>query len=105
MESENRDLDDREKNRMKQLARELERLWALEEIKARQRSRDRIILEGGRNTTYFHAIASQRKRKKRIECLQGPGGRVYYTQEILKVAIEFYKNLFKWEIRGSVSLE
>jgi hypothetical protein len=44
-------------------------------------------------------------RKKRIECLQGPAGRVYDTQEILKVAYDFYKNLFRWESRGSVSLE
>jgi hypothetical protein len=71
LESENRDLDDEEKNRMKQLARELERFWALEEIKANQRSRDRIIIEGDMNTAYFHAIASQMMRKKRIECLQG----------------------------------
>jgi hypothetical protein len=35
LEAETRNLDDREKNRMKELGRELEKLWALEEIKTR----------------------------------------------------------------------
>jgi hypothetical protein len=39
IEFENRVLEDGEKNRMKQLAKELESIWALEEIKARHRSK------------------------------------------------------------------
>jgi hypothetical protein len=48
----------------------------LEEIKVRQRSRDRSILEGDRNTTYFHAIANHRDQKKKIERLQSADGLV-----------------------------
>jgi hypothetical protein len=62
-------LSNDEKNRLKTLARELEQIWSLEEIRARQRTRDRNILEGDRNTSSFHAITNQRYRKNRIECL------------------------------------
>jgi hypothetical protein len=62
-------------------------------------------LKGDRNTAYFHTIANHRMTKERIECLQGSEGLVYDTHEILGVAAGFYKNLFKWESSGSVSLE
>jgi hypothetical protein len=57
---------------MKEMARELDKLWALEEIKLRQRSKDRCIKECDRNTSYFLALANLRARKKKIDCLKGP---------------------------------
>lgn len=66
-------------------------LVELEEIKARQRSRDRDILEGDRNTKYFHAVANQRKRKTTIHSLDGPDGEVSSTRDIMKVACEYIK--------------
>jgi hypothetical protein len=104
IDAEGRSLDEGERARMKEAVREIEKIWALEDIKVRQRSRDRSVLEGDRNTTYFHAVASQRHRKKRIECILGPQGLVHENSEILKVAAEIYKNLFRSEDRGACSL-
>jgi hypothetical protein len=104
LESKNRCLEDWEQCRIKELARELDKLWAVEEIKSRQRSRDMMILESDRNTSYFMAIANHRARKKKIDSLMGANGIVHDTDKILEVAVNFYKNLFRKETRGDFSL-
>jgi hypothetical protein len=93
-ETKSRILDEEEKERMKFLATELDHIWGLEEIRARQRARDMNILEGDRNITYFHVAANQRCRKKMIESLRGPYWMVHDTPGILKIAADYYKNLF-----------
>jgi hypothetical protein len=42
----------------KMMSLQLEQTWRIEELKAQQRSRDRDIKEGDRNTTYFFAKAN-----------------------------------------------
>jgi hypothetical protein len=44
----------------------LGQILRMEEIKARQRAREKEIKEGDSNTTYFFAKANQRKRKNHL---------------------------------------
>lgn len=101
---EERDLDEEEWHRYKHLEEELDKFWRMEEIKIRQRSRDRDILEGDRNTTYFHAVANYRSRKKRIDFLESPIGHVSDQKGMMDIAVGFYKNLFAKEDRGEIRL-
>jgi hypothetical protein len=89
---------------MDTITSELEALWKLKEIKVRQRSRDRKIKEGDRNTTYFQAVANQRNRKKRISGLESSEGWIEDNDAMLKHAVSFYKNLFGEEEDSGVKL-
>lgn len=66
----------------------------MEEIRAKQRSRDRNIKEGDRNTSYFQAVANQSNRMKRISCLETEDGLIEKNDLMLNHAVEFYKKKF-----------
>ena len=86
-----------EREEMARTLDQLDDIWRMEEIKARQRSRDRDVKEGDRNTAYFHAVANQRRRKKAINALEGPDGLVEDTSSMLNLALEYYGKLFGFE--------
>jgi hypothetical protein len=64
--SESFPLDELSRKRLDDILTELNTYWIIEETKSRQRSRDTNILEGLRNTAYFHAVANQRRIKKEL---------------------------------------
>lgn len=93
-----------DRTRMHTIINDLEALWRMEEIKVRQRSRERRVKEGDRNTAYFQALANQRNRKNRISGLKGPEGLLEENDAMLKHVVSFYKNLFGKEENAGVSL-
>jgi hypothetical protein len=62
---------------------------------ARQRSRVEWLREGDRNTSFFHARASARKRTNKISMLTRDDGSKCESQaEIKGLVHSFYENLF-----------
>jgi hypothetical protein len=93
-----------------ELRKELENIWLIEEIRARQRERDRDVKEGYRNTSYFFALANQRKRKNChnnmlwLTSLEEDGVTYSDNNSMLAHSMCYYKKLFAREDRSNVKL-
>lgn len=75
----------------------LRSIIAEEEIKMRQKAREKHVAEGDENTKYFHLRAKGRRRGITIQSLCQEGPVVQGDVEINKVTIEFY--IVVWSLK------
>ena len=63
-----------------------------------QKSREKWIVFGDRNTNYYHTNTTVRRKRNRIEMLKDDEGRrVDQSEELEKLAIAYYKRMYSTE--------
>ncbi|KAG7578919.1 Reverse transcriptase domain [Arabidopsis thaliana x Arabidopsis arenosa] len=77
------------------LIKEFDTVLEQEEMLWFQKSRDRWITLGDRNTTYFHTSTVIRRRRNRIEMLKNDEEHwISNSQELEKLALDYYTRLY-----------
>ncbi|CAL1354334.1 unnamed protein product [Linum trigynum] len=77
------------------LERELDQVLEQEEVYWFQRSREKWVQQGERNTGYFHQQAIIRRRKNKIDSLKGPNGEwISDYQELAAMVFNSVASLF-----------
>ena len=77
------------------LKKEINELHTREEIMRNQRSRVLWLQHGDKNSKFFHAIASQRRRKNRIGGLMDDMGVWHEDQETTeRMILDYFKSIY-----------
>ncbi|KAG7585751.1 Pentatricopeptide repeat [Arabidopsis thaliana x Arabidopsis arenosa] len=80
------------------LLKEFEAVLEQEEMIWFQKSREKLIALGDRNTSFFHTSTIIRRRRNRIEMLKNDEGNwISDAQELENHAIDYYKRLYSLE--------
>jgi hypothetical protein len=82
----------------------LKKLMVEECCKRKQMVREKFIIEGDENSSYFHLIAKGKRRQVKILSLVHEENTVIADNEINKVATEFYKDLFGPSTLSSINM-
>ncbi|KAH7848199.1 hypothetical protein Vadar_021663 [Vaccinium darrowii] len=90
--------------KIRELEKELGEAWVQEEKYWRQKARISWMVEGDRNTAFFHAKVTQRRRKNAIAGIQDANGLWCDSQEqIAKEFVQYYQGLFQSDGADQVS--
>ncbi|KAL9660516.1 hypothetical protein QQ045_025331 [Rhodiola kirilowii] len=85
-----------------QLSDDIDEWLEREELLWRQRSRAEWLAGGDRNTPYFHAKASQRKKRNLIKGLRNPAGELCVDKsDIIDIITNYFSNLFSMQANRS----
>lgn len=77
------------------LIKEFDKVLEQEELLWFQKSREKWVTQGDRNTSFFHTSTIIRRRRNRIEMLKNDEGSwVSNPQELEKLATDYYKRLY-----------
>lgn len=80
------------------LQKELDVVLEQEEVLWNQKSREKWIVLGDRNTNYYHTSTIVRRKRNIIEMLKDEDGRwIEQSEELEKLAIAYYKRLYSTE--------
>lgn len=80
------------------LVKEFETVLEQEKLIWFQKSREKWIHLGDRNTKYFHTSTVIRRRRNRIEALKDDEGRwIHDSKELEKMAVAYYKRLYSMD--------
>jgi hypothetical protein len=86
-----------------QLKNEIENLLEQEEVKWKQRAKEDWLRHGDRNTKYFHACATQKRRHKVVDQIRNAEDRLCSTPEAVEAAfVNYYTTLFTSTIPHNV---
>lgn len=102
-----RELDVEEWNKRYEMEPELEHIYEMEELFWHKRCGDMTLLQGDRNTEFFHRMANGRRRRRRrcmILSLEDEGKELHSKEEMKTHIIEFYKTLFRADDPSNVHL-
>jgi len=81
--------------REEELLKEFDVVLEQEEIVWFQKSKEQWVVDGDRNTTFFHTSTIIRRRRNRIDMLQNDEGRwLSNAQELETLALEYYRRLY-----------
>lgn len=83
----------------------LAKLLREEEIKLALKANVRQVVQGDNNTQYFHLIANEKHRKKKIVQLEQDEGTIIGRENLKLYISNFYKKLFGPLIENFVSLD
>jgi hypothetical protein len=78
-----------------ELKEEIHGIMEQEELKWKQCAKEEWLRNGDRNTKYYHACASQKRRRNTIEQIQDEEGHLYTeTTAIDEAFVRYYRGLF-----------